>query len=84
MNDKDVIVNPASTGLEQEKYQISETSAFLGVYNVNKGYPVFKRIEVLYENEEYYLLKTDTSNGVNNFDHIILNVSLAEELKYVD
>lgn len=84
VNDKDVIVNPASTGLEQEKYQISETSAFLGVYNVNKGYPVFKRIEVLYENEEYYLLKTDTSNGVNNFDHIILNVSLAEELKYVD
>lgn len=80
----DIIINPESANIKQEKFQVSETSPIRGVYNVNKGYPVFKRIEVIYENSEYSLLKMDTKNGLNNFDHIILNVSLAKELDYVE
>jgi hypothetical protein len=53
--------------------------ALKGVYNVNKGYAVFRRIEVLEENKEYAVIKKGTEQGVSLYDHIALNASLASE-----
>ncbi len=78
----DVLLLPGTSGTDNT-YKVSETGTLTGVFNVNKGYPVFRRIEVLYENNEYCLVAMDTSLGLNNYDHIIVNVKLAKEQNYV-
>lgn len=56
-----------------ERYQLSKTGKLQGAYNVNQGYSIFKRIEVLYQNEEYCIIKKNTTNGLAVFDHIIVD-----------
>ncbi|ROR29151.1 hypothetical protein EDD66_10386 [Mobilisporobacter senegalensis] len=62
-----------------ERYQISEVATLEGVYNVNKGYAVFRRIEKEYENKEYCIVKKDTLYGLSVYDHIVLNGDMIEE-----
>lgn len=62
-----------------ETYQIGKTAKLKGVYNINKGYAVFKQIDVLYQNEEYSILKTGTSYGISLYDHIALDGSSVKE-----
>ena len=62
---------------DSSEYTLSETSKLLGVYNVNQGYAVFKRIEILYQNEEYCIVKDNTSNGLSAYDQIALDGSTA-------
>ena len=57
----------------QESYSVGDDIASLkGVYNVNKGYAVFKQIEILYQTKEYAIIKTGTSYGISLYDHIVL------------
>lgn len=64
----------------QEKYTVGqETATLQGVYNINKGYAVFKQIEILFQNEEYSIIKTGTSYGVALYDHIALDGSKIQE-----
>lgn len=56
-----------------EQYTITRTGTLEGVYNINKGYAVFKQIDVIAQNEEYSILKTGTSYGLSLYDHIALN-----------
>lgn len=84
LNKNDVILLPGSSATDQNTYKVSETAPLKGVFNVNKGYPIFRRIELLYENNEYSLVSMDTTYGLNNYDHIIINVTLAKEQKYVE
>lgn len=44
-----------------------------GVYCVNKGYAVFKIINILSENDDYTIVEKGTDYGIANYDHIILN-----------
>lgn len=54
-------------------YHIGErTDELLGVYNVNKGYAVFKQIEPIQENEDYTIIRTGTSYGLALYDRIVL------------
>jgi hypothetical protein len=64
----DYIVKPDS----DEKYPISKQGALTGVYNINKGYADFKQITVLYQNEEYSIVKSNTKYGLNVYDYIVL------------
>lgn len=66
-----------------DRYQVSEVGTLEGVYNVNKGYAVFRRIEKIYENEEYCIIKTDTPYGLSTYDHIALKASTAEEAQII-
>ncbi|MGN0352171.1 MAG: HlyD family efflux transporter periplasmic adaptor subunit [Roseburia sp.] len=71
-----IIQKPDST----ETYTVgSETASLSGVYNVNKGYAVFKQIDVIYQNEEYSIVKTGTTYGISLYDHIALDSSKVEE-----
>lgn len=56
-----------------ERYQLSKTAKLQGAYNVNQGYSIFKRIEILYQNEEYCIIKKNSTNGLAVFDHIIVD-----------
>lgn len=56
-----------------DQYTLQKTAKLKGVYNINKGYAVFKQIDILSKNEEYSILKTGTSYGLSLYDHIALN-----------
>lgn len=66
-----------------DSYQLTKMGKLTGVYNVNMGYAVFKRIEILYENEEYCIIKKDTSKGLSVYDHIALDGTTAVEQKII-
>ncbi len=69
------IKSPNST----DSYQLFQTGKLTGVYNVNTGYAVFKRIEILYQNEAYCIVNKSTSYGLSLYDHIALDGSTAIE-----
>ncbi len=62
----------------------SEKDSLLGVYNVNKGYAVFKQIEIIYQNEEYSIIKTGTSYGIAMYDHIALQGDIISENELIN
>lgn len=56
-----------------DRYQVGATAPLIGVYNVNKGYAIFRQIEVISENDEYYIIKPNTKYGLSLYDHIVLD-----------
>jgi len=60
-----------------DHFTLSQMGKLTGVYCVNTGYSVFKRIEVLNEDEEYYIVANNTPNGLAAYDHIALDGSTA-------
>lgn len=71
----DALIDP-DTG---EKYVIGETDTLEGVYCINKGYAVFRRIEILDQNEEYAIVSKNTSYGLARYDHIVRNADKVKE-----
>jgi len=59
----------------EERYQIGLTESLQGVYNINRGYTVFRRIEILSSNDEYYTIKKGTDYGLSVYDHIVLDAN---------
>lgn len=68
---------------KDKEFNISQKQTLEGVFNVNKGYAVFRRIEVLYENEEYCIVKNGTQYGLSVYDHIALDSKTAVEQKII-
>lgn len=64
---------------KKKEFNISQKQTMEGVFNINKGYAVFRRIEVLYENEEYCIVKNGTRYGLSVYDHIALDGKTAVE-----
>ena len=60
-------------------YSLNEVKKLEGVYNMNKGYAVFKNIEVIDRTNEYAIIKDNTVNGVAIYDHLALNASEINE-----
>ncbi len=57
----------------KESMRLTKTATLEGVYNCNRGYCEFRRIEKLYANDEYAIVSKDTDYGLSAYDHIILN-----------
>lgn len=76
----DYIIKPDST----EKQVISRKGTLVGVYNINKGYADFKQIDVLYENEEYAIVKSNTQYGLSVYDYIALDASSVEDNEIIN
>lgn len=58
-----------------EKYAVSKKATLIGVYNMNKGYADFRQIIILYQNEEYAIVKSNTEYGLNAYDYIVLDAT---------
>lgn len=72
----EVILRPES----QEVYVVgSHTDALKGVYNINKGYAIFKQINILYQNAEYAIVEKQIAYGIAQYDHIALDASKIKE-----
>jgi hypothetical protein len=56
-----------------------DVESLMGVYNINKGYAVFKQINILSQNENYAIVETKTSYGVALYDHIALEGNKIKE-----
>lgn len=63
----------------QEKYTISRRASLTGVYNMNKGYADFRQINILYQNEEYAIVKSNTQYGLNVYDYIVLDAAAVDD-----
>lgn len=71
----DYVIKPDST----DRYQIGSTAPLQGVYNINKGYTVFKQIDIIKSNDEYYTIRKGTSYGLSVYDRIVLNADTVYE-----
>lgn len=71
----DILIMPESA----EKMTLGETESLQGVYNVNKGYAVFKLVNILCESEEYYIIEKGNNYGLSNYDRIALDGSAVRE-----
>ena len=71
----DALVDPDSG----EKFIIGDTEVLEGVFCVNQGYAVFRRIEILDENEEYAVVSKETYNGLVRYDRIVKNADKVSE-----
>lgn len=79
----DVEAIPSGSVLQKETggktFVVAETMEIEGVYNVNRGFCIFKRIEKIYENSDYTIVGKETPGGISNYDHIVLNAELVED-----
>lgn len=65
----DVLVKDGS----EETYTIRLTGSLEGVYNINKGYAEFREISILYSNEDYSIVRPNTTYGLSEYDFIVLD-----------
>ena len=72
-----VIIKPDSA----DTMKLEKTKSLKGVYNINKGYAVFKQIRILCESDEYYIVEAGNDYGLANYDHIAL---VGEDVKEND
>ena len=62
-----------------DTYVVSDTDTLSGVYNINKGYAIFKQINILYQNDDYSIVESGTNYGLSQYDYIVLDSSTVEE-----
>lgn len=46
---------------------------------MDKGYAIFRQIEIVSDNEEYSVVKSGIKFGISLYDHIALNGSEVQE-----
>ena len=68
----------------QETFTVSKRATLIGVYNMNKGYADFKEINVLYQNDEYSIVKANTRYGLNVYDYIVLNAESVSDDQFIN
>jgi hypothetical protein len=71
----DYLVMPDSL----ERYVVSRRGILVGVYNINKGYADFREINILYQNEEYAIVRPNTRYGLSVYDYIALDAKMVQE-----
>lgn len=71
----DYIVKKGSTN----KYRIEETASLQGVYNINKGYAIFREVKVIADNEEYCIVEDGSTFGLAQYDHIALDANTVSD-----
>ena len=64
-----------------KKHQITEEDfvTIQGVYNINKGYAVFREVTVIDENEEFCIVEPYNPYGLAAHDFIVLDASAVNE-----
>lgn len=67
-----------------ETTEIRERGSLVGVYNKNKGYADFKQIQVLYQNEEYSIIKPNTEYGLIEYDYIVLEAETVNDDEFLN
>lgn len=75
----DILLMPDSA----ETYVVSKRATLIGVYNINKGYADFRRIDILNQNDEYSIVKSNSRYGLNVYDYIVLDSQTVDENEFL-
>ncbi|MCL2051918.1 MAG: hypothetical protein FWG91_09370 [Lachnospiraceae bacterium] len=75
----DFLIMPDSA----DRYRISRRGTLIGVFNINKGYADFKQINILYQNEEYAIVRSNTRYGLTVYDYIALDARMVHENEFI-
>ncbi len=62
-----------------DRYVVKDVGVLEGAYCINQGFAVFRRIELLDQNEEYAIVSRNTSYGLSLYDHIVRNADEVDE-----
>ncbi len=74
-NPGDVLVMPEG----EETYTVNRKASLTGVYNINKGYADFTKIDSMESNEEYTIVSDNAAYGLRVFDRIALDAERVNE-----
>lgn len=75
----DILLKPDSAETEV----VSKRATLIGVYNINKGYADFRRIDILNQNDEYSIVKSNSQYGLNVYDYIVLDAQTVAENEFL-
>jgi hypothetical protein len=77
LKDGDYIIMPGT----EKKYEISDDvkETIQGVYNINKGYAVFREVNIVDQNEEFCIVNPENTYGLSAHDRIALDASKVKE-----
>ena len=77
LKDGDYIIMPGT----EKKYEISDDvkETVQGVYNINKGYAVFREVNIVDQNEEFCIVNPENAYGLSAHDRIALDASKVKE-----
>lgn len=64
---------------DNQEYNLNQMDTLQGVFSVNNGYAIFRRIDVIYEDESYYIVEKNTPFGLSAYDQIVLDSAVAVE-----
>lgn len=71
----DVLIQPDSNA----RYTVGETGTLEGVYSINRGYAVFRKIVIIDQNEEFCIVESGTGYGIAQYDYIVEDGNTVEE-----
>lgn len=67
----------------KSQFQVSLVGQLEGVYCVNKGYAQFRRIEHLYDGDEYSIVRMGVELSISEHDHIALDASKIDDTQII-
>lgn len=81
-------VNPSTKNPDETtanlRYRLYNTQKIKGVYNIDRGYTVFKPIDIIYTTGDgYYIIDKDTPFTVKEYERISMNAADYEEGDFV-
>lgn len=76
----DILMLPDS----DDTYIVGTMDELTGVYCINKGYAVFKKVDILEQNAEYYIIRKGTTYGLAIYDHIVLDHTTIKEHEIIN
>lgn len=79
MNSGDILMLPDS----DKTYVVGTMEELTGVFCVNKGYAVFRKVNIIEQNSEYCIISKGTKYGLSIYDHIVLDYTTAKENEIV-
>ena len=66
-----------------ETFIITKSGTLIGVYNMNKGYADFRQISILYQNDDYAIVRPNTQYGLIIYDYIVLDAGSVDEDDFI-
>lgn len=70
-------------GNNENTFVVRDRGSLIGVYNINKGYADFKEISILYQNDEYAIVRSNTSYGLRVYDYIALDAKSVSDDQFI-
>lgn len=68
----------------QQVFVIKDKGTLTGVYNINKGYADFKEITILSQNDEYAIVKPNSTYGLRVYDYIALRADTISDDQFIN